>query len=433
MGKTFWEEEGVGRRRKEESGWGRPREERVEKVGGLEKGRSEGVIVFRIYVFINVINLFWLIRFSFGPQHPASHGVLVCILFMVGEFIVFIDVQIGYLHRGTEKLIEFKSAPCILPYFDRLDYVSVTHNEHVSVLCLEYLLLLSMLARVSCHRMLLLELTRLINGFLAVSCSVLDLGSMSPLLWSFEERDRLLSIFDLICGVRMHVAYMTIGGVTDDIFILYDTIYSSLETSLLVCECFDLLFSLNRIVYLRLRGVALLDWSDLCFNSLSGILLRSTGFCWDLRFIFVYELYRLFDYNFVFGIYGDSYDRFNLRIFELKQSLLLCKQLMCSFLFFDLLLFGGYFVMEGCIESIIYLFHVVWFFCLLGVSCIVVESPKGEYGCFCFVFSRGFVRCRIRCCDYVHVLMLDFFKGFMLCDLVGLIGNVDVVFGSVDR
>lgn len=178
---------------------------------------------------------------------------------MLGEFIVFIDVQIGYLHRGTEKLIEFKSPVSAVPYFDRLDYVSVTHNEHVNVLCLEYLLLLSMFTRVSCHRMILLELTRLINGFLTISCSVLDLGSLSPLLWSFEERDRLLSIFDFICGVRMHVAYMTIGGVIDDLFLLYDLIYSSLETSLLVCDCFDLLFSLNRVIYLRLRGVALLD------------------------------------------------------------------------------------------------------------------------------------------------------------------------------
>lgn len=241
---------------------------------------------------------------------------------------MFLDIQIGYLHRGTEKLIEFKNVAQALPYFDRLDYVSVVHNEHAFILSLEYLLHLSLLMKVSIARVLMLELTRCLNGFLAISCSTLDLGSMSPMLWSFEERDKLLSIFDLICGVRMHVAFICLGGVLDDVTMLYDVITASIESSLVICDSLDLLFVNNRIIYVRLRGVALMDWSDIQFNSISGVLLRSVGICWDLRFILMYEIYRCISISFTYAILGDAFDRFVLRLFEIKQGLLIAKDVM---------------------------------------------------------------------------------------------------------
>lgn len=178
---------------------------------------------------------------------------------MVNEFILFNDIQIGYLHRGTEKLIEYKSFQQAVPYFDRLDYVSVISNEHVFVLSLEYLCQLFIVFKVSLLRVIVLELTRVLNGFLAISCCVMDLGSISPLLWSFEERDKLLSVFDLVSGVRMHVSFLSIGGVLDDFSFIYDVLYSILDSSITVCDCFDLMFTTNRVLYLRLRGIALLD------------------------------------------------------------------------------------------------------------------------------------------------------------------------------
>ena len=244
------------------------------------------------------------------------------------EYLMFIDIQIGYLHRGTEKLIEFKNLTQALPYFDRLDYVSVVHNEHVFVLSIEYLIHVSIIMKVSIIRIIVLELTRCLNGFLAISCSTLDLGSMSPMLWSFEERDKLLSIFDLICGVRMHVSFICIGGVLDDLIMLYDVINNSIESSIIICDSYDLLFTNNRIIYVRLRGVALMDWSDIHYNSISGVLLRSTGLCWDLRFVIMYEIYRCLSVNFCYTTLGDAFDRFILRLYEVKQGLLITKQVM---------------------------------------------------------------------------------------------------------
>jgi NADH:ubiquinone oxidoreductase subunit D len=154
---------------------------------------------------------------SFGPNHPAAHGVLSCIVYLLNEYITGIDVNIGYLHRGTEKLLQFKSTPQSLPYFDRLDYVSVVFNEHMFVLAFEAVMLYSIPLRVSVIRVCFLEITRVFNGLLAISCNIFDLGAMSPMLWSFEERDKIMTFFDYVCGVRMHVSYICIGGVLEDL------------------------------------------------------------------------------------------------------------------------------------------------------------------------------------------------------------------------
>ena len=235
-----------------------------------------------------------IFRFTFGPQHPAAHGVLCCLLYFIGEFILLVDINIGYLHRGVEKLSEFKSIEQVLPYFDRLDYVSVVNNEHLLVLSVEQLLRANLSIKVSYIRILMLEFTRCFNGLLCISCMVMDLGCLTPLLWSFEERDKICTFFDLSCGTRMHLAFMVILGVLDNITCYFlDYIMVCLVSSLFMLEIFEMLILNNRLFYLRLRGLAILDVYDISFMGCSGCLGRSVGLCWDCRLHISYELYFL--------------------------------------------------------------------------------------------------------------------------------------------
>ena len=218
------------------------------------------------------------IRFAFGPQHPASHGVLTLLLYLANDFILCIDCHIGYLHRGTEKLLEFKSIEQCIPYFDRLDYCSVICNEHMLCFAFENLLRVCICLRVSCLRCCVIELSRCFNGLLAISCSLLDMGCISPLLWAFEERDKIMTFFDYICGVRMHVAFFCICGVLDDFTCgLLDFLIFLCFSLVFLCELFDVVCVMNRIAYIRLRGIALFDIFDVCFNSISGLISRSVG------------------------------------------------------------------------------------------------------------------------------------------------------------
>ena len=284
-------------------------------------------------------------RFAFGPQHPASHGVLTCVLYLCNEFIFFCCIHIGYLHRGTEKLIEFKSVDIIVPYLDRLDYVSVCYNEHMFTLAFENLFRVCLAFRVSCLRLLFLELTRVFNGLLAVACMIFDIGCMSPLLWSFEEREKLLTFFDFTCGCRMHVAYFCLCGVFDDLsFGLLDFILFFVCTCLFLLDLYDLLCVNNRICYLRLRGISLLCVWDLCFNSISGVLSRSIGLCYDVRLFNCYEIYSCVCFDFSFSICGDAQDRFCLRLFDMRNSIL-------------------------CVKSFYFLFVNFFFFCVFCLFC----------------------------------------------------------------
>ena len=370
-----------------------------------------------------------------GPQHPASHGVLTLILYLSNEYITFIDICIGYLHRGTEKLLEFKSLEQCVPYFDRLDYVSVVYNEHMFTLAFESLLRCSLALRVSLLRLLFLELTRVFNGLLAISCMVFDLGAISPLLWSFEERDKICTFFDYVCGCRMHVAFICLCGCLDDLsFGLLDYVLFVCLSCMFLLELFDLLLLNNRISYLRLRGISLLVLWDLCFNSVSGVLARSVGLLWDCRLFSCYELYLIFTFDFSFSLCGDAQDRFCLRLFDMRNSLLLCKQVLYCFFSFGFVCLFELFVCDASIELIIYLFYMVWCLCVVGLAFSCIEAPKGEY-CVCLLLYLFLIsRVRIRCADYLHCLLLDVLcRGFLLADLVAIIGNIDCVFGSVDR
>lgn len=385
------------------------------------------------YILIILQNLF---RFTFGPQHPAAHGVLCCLLYFVGEYILLLDINIGFLHRGVEKLSEFKTVEQILPYFDRLDYVSVVCNEHLLSLAFENLLRCCLALRVSFIRMIIIEFTRCFNGLLIISAATMDLGCMSPMLWAFEERDKICVFYDLCCGCRMHLAFMVLLGLLDDfVYGFIDFLFCCLSSCLFLIDIYDMLLVNNRNFYLRLRGLSVLDLYDLMFLSCSGTMSRSLGMLWDCRLYSSYELYFLLQYDYCFCFTGDSFDRFYIRLFEMRMSLLIVKQLFFGVFFtFGFLITFDYLYVDINIETIIMLFYSIWICCVPGITFSTVEHPKGEYALFLLFFYCNCSRVRIRCADFLHLLLLDIFiRGFLLHDLVAILGNMDVVFGSVDR
>lgn len=378
---------------------------------------------------------FSFLRFTFGPQHPASHGVLCCCCYFIGEYIVIIDCVIGYLHRGTEKLCEFKTLEQSLPYFDRLDYCSVLCNEHLLTLSFEYLIRCVLSLRLGLIRVLFIEFTRSFNGLLCIGCMLMDLGSLSPLLWAFEERDKIATMFDLLCGSRMHCAFICLLGCADDFsFGLFDYLLLICVTTTFLLDILDLIIVNNRILFLRLRGLSVFCLWDLCFNSISGCLARSLGIAWDLRLMISYDLYFLLILDFCICFVGDAFDRFLIRLFDMRMSMILCKQLLSLFFIGFVILFDFYFYGDVMIETIITMFYSIWCFLIPGITYASVEHPKGEYSIL-IVFSLGYcTRLRLRCADFIHLLLIDWFlRGFMLHDLVAFLGNIDVVFGSVDR
>jgi len=363
--------------------------------------------------------------------HPASHGVLSCVLYLANEFIMYVDIQIGFLHRGTEKLSEFKNIQQIIPYMDRLDYVSIVHNEHMFVLAVEALSLSMICMRVSQLRMIMAELTRIFNTLLAGSCAVFDLGSLSPLLWSFEEREKFMSVFEWMSGVRMHVAYLCVGGVLDDLNISnLDFINSTILTTELIWTLVEITVVANRILYLRLRGLAIIDYEDISSLGISGILLRATGLPWDLRITSTYELYTTLPLDIYTGLTSDCYDRLCIRNLELKTS---CYLLYSYGIRDATISYGDVYCIDASIENLIFAFQLINTKGQEGISTKAIEASKGEYA-YTIAHNQGWQRNRIKCSDFLHTMILDILtKGLMICDLVALIGNIDIVFGSVDR
>lgn len=385
------------------------------------------------FFFLVLQNLY---KLTFGPQHPAAHGVLCCLLYFIGEYILLVDINIGFLHRGVEKLCEFKTLEQTLPYFDRLDYVSVVSNEHLLALSFENLIRASISLRISFVRMIIVEFTRCFNGLLCVSCTILDIGVMSPLLWSFEERDKICVFFDLCCGTRVHLAFLVLVGLLDDfVFGFVDFLYSCIISSLFLIDIYELLILQNRTFYIRLRGLSILDIYDLSFLSCSGVLSRSLGLVWDCRLYSNYELYFLMTFDYCYCFLGDAYDRLYIRIFELKMCLLIVKQLFFNIFFdFGFVSLFDYLYVDITIESLILLFYSIWCISIPGLTFSVVEHPKGEYLLYIILYFCSCTRLRIRCSDFLHILSLDILiRGFMLHDIVAILGNLDVVFGSIDR
>ncbi len=385
-----------------------------------------------------------LLTINFGPQHPAAHGVLRLILELNGERVVFADPHIGLLHRGTEKFIETKPYIHSLPYFDRLDYVSMMAQEHAYSLAIEKLFGYDIPERAKYIRVLFLEITRLLNHIMSLTTHALDVGALTPFLWGFEEREKLMIFYERVSGARMHAAYIRPGGISQDLPL------SLLNEIYIFCNHFESrikeieeLLTTNRIWKQRLINVGICSINFAKSYSFSGVLLRSTGIKWDLRKNISYEIYQKLNFSVPYSQNGDSYDRYLLRIEELSQSNDIIYQVINK-LPKGSIRHSNFLIkppskteIKTTIQSLIY--HFCFFSNKLwlneGEVYIGVEAPKGEFGVF--LVSNGSIipyRCKIRSPGFFHLQSINYLsKGHLLADVVTIIGTLDIVFGEIDR
>jgi NADH dehydrogenase (ubiquinone) Fe-S protein 2 len=381
---------------------------------------------------------------NFGPQHPAAHGVLRLVLELNGEVVQRADPHIGLLHRGTEKLIEQRTYMQALPYFDRLDYVSMMAQEHAYSLAVEKLLNVQIPLRASYIRVIFLELTRILNHLLAVTTHALDIGALTPFLWAFEEREKLMEFYERVSGARMHAAYIRPGGVHQDMPLgLSDDIYSFCAQFPRRLNEIEELLTENRIWKARLIDIGYLSRENALKWAASGCMLRGSGIAWDLRRTQAYEIYDELDFAIPVGSRGDCYDRVLLRIQEMRESLKIILQCLNN-------IPTGHFQlddhkitppsrarMKHSMEALIHHFKLFseGFTVDAGETYVAVEAPKGEFGVF--IVSDGTnkpYRCRIKAPGFLHLSSLDIMsRGHYIADLVSIIGTQDIVFGEVDR
>lgn len=386
---------------------------------------------------------------NFGPQHPAAHGVLRLIVNLRGELINKCDPHIGLLHRSTEKLIEYKTYYQSLPYFDRLDYVSMMAQEHAFSLVIESFLTLEVPKRASYIRVLFLELTRILNHLLAITTHALDVGAMTPFLWAFEEREKIMEFYERVSGARMHANFIRPGGVALDIPIgLLNDIQKFIQKFIpRIIEISDILNN-SRIWKQRLVNIGVVSYDDAQNFGFSGPMLRGSGISWDLRKTDSYEIYDFFNFKIPVGIVGDCYDRYLVRLHEIFESLKIINQCLL-FLFLNTSEndhikaldhkitppYRAY--MKFSMESMIHHFKLYseGFSLPKGENYFAVEAPKGEFGVYLFSDGSNMpYRCRIKSPGFVHLNSLDFMaKGHMIADLVTIIGTQDIVFGEIDR
>lgn len=386
------------------------------------------------------------ITINFGPQHPAAHGVLRLVLEMDGEVVLRADPHIGLLHRGTEKLIEYKTYLQALPYFDRLDYVSPMCQEHAYSLCVEKLLGIEIPIRAKYIRVLFSELTRILNHLMAVTTQALDVGAMTPLLWMFEEREKIMEFYEKVSGARMHASYIRPGGVHQDFPAgLMEEIKKFSEQFSAKIDDMENLLTENRIFKQRLVGIGVVSKEQALEWGFSGPMIRGSGIPWDLRKSQPYEIYSDLEFDIPIGKHGDSYDRYLIRVQEMRESLKLIDQ--CLVKLPELK--GAIMVddprisppkrgeMKHSMESLINHFklYTEGYRVPAGEAYACVEAPKGEFGVY--IISDGSNkphRCRIRAPGFAHLQGLDFMtKGHMLADVVTVISTQDIVFGEVDR
>lgn len=381
---------------------------------------------------------------NFGPQHPAAHGVLRLILELDGEIVKNADPHIGLLHRGTEKLIEYKTYMQALPYFDRLDYVSMMCQEHVFCLAVEKLIGCHLPLRAKYIRVIFSELTRLLNHLLAITTHALDVGALTPFLWAFEEREKLMEFYERVSGARMHANYFRIGGILYDIPIglLNDISVFLKQFSSRIDEIEEMLTD-NRIWKQRLVDIGKVNYRQALDLGLSGPMLRSTGIAWDLRKNESYEIYKKFSFIVPVGIYGDCYDRYLIRIEEMRQSINIINQAI-NLIPYGLVRIDNHKIsppyrsqMKKSMESLIHHFKLYSEGIIVprGHIYTSIEAPKGETGVF--LVSDGSnrpYRCKIHAPGFMHLQALNsIISGHMIADLVTVIGTLDIVFGEVDR
>ena len=381
---------------------------------------------------------------NFGPQHPAAHGVLRLVLEMDGEVIERADSHIGLLHRGTEKLIEHKTYLQALPYFDRLDYVSMMCQEHCYSLAVEKLLACEVPLRAQYIRVLFAEITRILNHLLWLSTHALDVGAMTPFLWMFEDRETLMEFYEAASGARMHAAYIRPGGVHQDLPAgLTDRMGDFIETFPKRLDEIETVLTENRIWKQRTVDIGVVTPEQAMDWGFSGPMLRGSGVAWDLRKAQPYDIYDRIDFDIPIGKNGDCYDRYLLRMEEMRQSLRIIRQCLDDMPQGPIKTADRKIApppraeMRRSMEALIHHFklYTEGYHVAPGETYTAVEAPKGEFGVY--LVSDGSnkpYRCKIRAPGFAHLQGLDFMsRGHMLADVVTIIGTLDIVFGEIDR
>jgi NADH-quinone oxidoreductase subunit D len=381
---------------------------------------------------------------NFGPQHPAAHGVLRLVLEMDGEVIDRVDAHIGLLHRGTEKLIEYKTYLQALPYFDRLDYVSPMNQEQAYSLAVEKLLGIEVPKRAKYIRMLFAELTRILNHIMNIASYAMDVGAMTPFLWTFEEREKIMGFYDDVCGARMHANYVRPGGVSQDLPAgMTERMHEWANGYAKVLDDMEGLLTENRIFKQRVVDIGTVSKEQALAWGFTGPNLRASGVAWDLRKAQPYDGYEEMEFDVPIGKHGDCYDRYLVRVEEMRQSLKIIRQCLAKMPSGPVrvndrkILAPPRAEMKTSMEALIHHFklYTEGYKVPAGEVYVPTEAPKGEFGVY--LVSDGTnkpYRCRIRAPGFVHLAAMDaMLRGHMLADVPAVLGSIDIVFGEVDR
>ena len=385
---------------------------------------------------------------NFGPEHPSAHGVLRLVLELDGEIVERVDPHIGLLHRGTEKLIEAKTYLQAVPYFDRLDYVAPMNQEHAFALAVERLLGLEIPMRGQLIRVLYSEIGRILSHIMNVTTQAMDVGAMTPPVWGFEEREKLMVFYERASGARMHAAYFRPGGVHQDIpQELVDDIGKWCDPFITVLDNIEGLLTNNRIYKQRNVDIGVVSLEDAFAWGFTGVMVRGSGAAWDLRRAQPYECYSDLEFDIPVGKHGDCYDRYLIRMQEMRESVKIMKQ--CVELLSGKHRIGAVSSFDGKVvppkrgemkrsmEALIHHFklYTEGYHVPAGEVYAAVEAPKGEFGVY--VVADGTnkpYRCKIRAPGYAHLQAMDFLcKGHQLADVTAVLGSLDIVFGEVDR
>jgi len=381
---------------------------------------------------------------NFGPQHPAAHGVLRLVLELNGELISRAEPHIGLLHRGTEKLIEYKTYLQALPYFDRLDYVSMLSQEYSYCLAIEKLINCKVPLRAQYIRVLFAEITRILNHLLAVGCHAMDVGAMTPFLWAFEEREKLMEFYERISGARMHAAFFRPGGVYTDLpYGLLNDIYIFISQFNLRLNEIEEMLSENRIWKQRLVDVGEVTATEALNWGFSGVMLRGSGVSWDLRKTQPYDIYSKLDFKIPIRSNGDCFDRYTIRLSEMRESVSIIEQCLNKIPLGIVkstdtkIIAPTRFLLKSSMESLIHHFKIFTEGLKISKSetYIASEAPKGEFGVFLVANnSNRPYRCKIKSPGLNHLQGLNFMStNHLIADVVTIIGTQDIVFGEIDR
>jgi len=385
---------------------------------------------------------------NFGPEHPSAHGVLRLVLELDGEIVERVDPHIGLLHRGTEKLMETKTYLQALPYLDRLDYVAPMNQEHAYCLAIEKLLGLQVPIRGQLIRVLYSEIGRILSHIMNVTTQAMDVGAMTPPVWGFEEREKLMIFYERACGARMHAAYFRPGGVHQDLpQQLVEDIGAWCDPFIKVLDDIEGLLTGNRIFKQRNVDIGVISLEDAWNWSMSGVMVRGSGAAWDLRKSQPYECYAELDFDIPIGKNGDCFDRYLVRMAEMRESVKIMKQCVARLLgdakTGPISATDGKVVppkrgeMKRSMEALIHHFklYTEGFHVPAGEVYAAVEAPKGEFGVYLVADgSNKPYRCKLRAPGFAHLQAMDYMStGHQLADVTAILGSLDIVFGEVDR